>query len=500
MKANTAVGFILLSLASYLLINRNAKIKNVIGIFFAAGVIIFSLLTVSQYLFNVDFKIDELLFLDPGGGKKWPPGRFAPVTGINFIFIGTALILHTFNRRKFVKFTQGLAVIAWVISFQALVGYISGITYSFGSAFYTQIALHTTFLFISLTTANLLLWRNEGYLKHISRDNVSGIVGRKLLIAAVVVPPIVNLISIHGVKWNIYDEDFGVLIRVIGNVVCFAWMAMTTSKYLSEVDDKRAVAELAQKVRTEELQRALQARDDLLSICSHELRTPISSMKLQTQFVKYQMEKGDPSAFAQDKVLAMVEQSDRQLDRLTKLIEDMLDFSRINSGRFNLSKEEFDLHKLIINVLDSFKMQLQASHCQVILSMESEEPILVYWDSYRIEQLLSNLINNALKYGSHKPIKIHISNNPKETCIQVADQGMGIAENDHQRIFEAYERAVSVAKISGLGLGLFISKKIVEAHGGSISVESFAGIGSTFTTVIPNRVVDNIEGSSSYAI
>lgn len=499
MKANTAVGLISLAIASYLLSLKETRIGKILGIMFAVFVLLLATLTLSEYLSGKNLKIDELLFLDSSSDKRWPPGRFAPITGINFIFIGTALLLHTINSSRFVKLTQGLVMIAWIASAQALIAYICGNTYSFGSAFYTQIALHTSVLFILITTANLLVWRNEGYLKHLSGDDVAGKVGRKLLLASVLIPPLINVVQIHGFKMNLYDEDFGVLIRVVGSIVFFAWMAMLTGRYLYEIDGQKTVALEAQRIRTEELQRALQARDDLLSICSHELRTPISSMKLQTQFIKHQMAKNDKNNFSSEKMAAIIEQSDRQLDRLTKLIEDMLDFSRINSGRFSLSKEEFDLHELIVTVIDNFKIQLKANQCEMILSVHSESPLMVYWDNHRIEQLVSNLLTNALKYGSRRPIEISLSQDLTTTSIQVRDQGMGIAPTDYKRIFEPYERAVSVSKISGLGLGLFISKKIAEAHGGCIEVQSLAGIGSTFTALIPTRTSDHFDGSLNYA-
>lgn len=498
MKANTAVGLILLSIASFAFSFKNNCSKS-FGLLISFFVLSFAILTLCEYLFGIDFKIDEFLFLDPQINSRWPPGRFAPITGLNFIFISSALILHEINSKFFVKVTQGLLIIAWIASVQALIGYISGNSYSFGSAYYTQMALHTSLLFIMLTTSILLDWRNEGYLQHLSGDDVAGKVGRKLLLAAVIIPPLINIIQLHGFKMHLYDEDFGILIRVVGTIIFFAWMAMITGKYLYEVDGQRAVAIMAQKIRTEELQKALQARDELLSICSHELRTPISSMKLQTQFVKYQIEKNDPNAYSLEKVTALVEQSDRQLDRLTKLIEDMLDFSRINTGRFRLTTEEFDLHELVVNVLDTFKLQMKANQCQLELSVDSQKPILVYWDSHRIEQLISNLLTNALKYGSHKPIEMRLSQGPSSTSIIVRDHGMGISKSDYKRIFEPYERAVSVSKISGLGLGLYISKKIAEAHGGTIEVESLPGSGSTFTALIPNIATKSSEGSLTYA-
>ena len=500
MKANTALSLILLSLSGIFLLKEEFSNKKIFGIILSFVVVIFAVLTISQYLFKINLNIDEFFFWDTDGGKKWPPGRFAPITGISFIFLGTANILNAVNPIRFIKLNQGLVIITWIASLQALIGYMSGNTYTFGSAYYTQIALHTGICIIAISSVNLIKWSRDGYLRYLSGSGVAGRVGRKLLVCAIVVPPLINVVQLYLSRMDIFDADFGVLFRVVGIIIFFAWVAMTTGKYLDEVDEKRALAEELQIERTKELQRALMARDDLLSICSHELRTPISSMKLQTQFVKYQIEKGDPNALSPKKMLQIIEQSDQQLDRLTKLIENMLDFSRINSGKFVLSKEEFDLHGMLKNLLETFKAQLKANQCEINLSVESEVPVLVYWDQCRVEQLVTNLITNAMKYGGNRPIDIQVFQNTQSTGIKIRDHGMGILSVDFNRIFEPYERAISVSKISGLGLGLFISKKIVEAHGGSINVESVEGIGSTFTVLMPNKIKQNFGEHISYGI
>ena len=134
-----------------------------------------------------------------------------------------------------------------VISFQGFIGYVCGVSYSFGSAFYTQIAVHTSVLFIALTTAVLVSWSDEGFMSALAGEGVAGRVGRKLLVYAVTVPPLVNLIQLEGAKLGWFDNDFGVLLRVVGNVVLSAWMAFQTGLYLSETDAKRALAEQAQQ-------------------------------------------------------------------------------------------------------------------------------------------------------------------------------------------------------------------------------------------------------------
>jgi signal transduction histidine kinase len=796
MKANTAVGFIGLAVATLLLSKRKSQARRLAGLAIAAAVVVLALATAGEYVFKWDLRIDELLFPDPEAMKtRWPPGRFAPVTCVNFTVIGAALFLREFELRRPKLIAQSLVLIAWVISFQAFVGYVCGVNYSFGSAFYTQIAVHTAVFFIALSTAVLLGWRDEGFMAALAGQSVAGRVGRKLLVCAVVVPPLVNLIQVQGAKQGFFDDDFGVLLRVVGNVVLFAWMAFQTGLYLSESDAKRALAERAQqellvgeqearkeaemerarlhslflqaptiiniqrgpdhvfefvhpltsqavgrdvqglgvrqalpelagqgffelfdevyrtgvarritempmriklddgtfrdsswdfvyqawrdlsgqvagvltfavevthqvksrqrierlqsvtaalaqamdvrqvgdlllergvealgatagavvrrpegaetlelvaslnfpeelaarwdnmpadvespvadvlrtgeplfiedqrelfrrfplmaklevalqphgfvglpiklngqvlaaagfgfssdvlfdagtrdyamaiagqcalaleraflfareRARAVELEKALRARDDLLSICSHELRTPVTSMRLQAQLTKRNVARGNLTVLAPDRVMKMVDQSDRQLSRLMRLIEEMLDFSRLRTGHlFHLTPAVFDLKELVVELQEQFKHELESAGCQLEVAVSG--PVEGNWDRLRIEQVVVNLISNAIKYGSGKSIGLSLSLAGDDAVIQVRDQGIGVAPEDMKRIFEPYERAVNYTSISGLGLGLYISRRIVEAHGGTLQVVSELGRGSVFTAVFPRNV------------
>jgi signal transduction histidine kinase len=797
MKANTAVGFIGLAAATFLLASRQGRARRIFGLAIAGLIVALALGTACEYLFKLDLRVDELLFPDPEAMKtRWPPGRFAPVTCLNFALIGAALFLRELRFRRPHLIAQSLVLIAWVISFQGFVGYLCGVSYSFGSAFYTQIAVHTSVFFIALTTAALLSWRDEGFMAAVAGQTVAGRVGRQLLVCAVVVPPLVNLIQVEGTKLGWFDADFGVLLRVAGNVVLFSWMAFQTGLYLSESDARRALAERSQqellaseqqarkeaemertrlhslfiqaptiiniqrgpehvfefvhplttqalgrdvqglgvrealpelegqgffelfdevyrtgvarqvaempmrvrladgsyrdsnwdfvyqawrdvngelagvltfavevthqvksrqrierlqsvtaalaqamdvqqvgdlllerglealgaragavvrrpegaetlelvaslnfpeelaarwnnmpadaespvaevlrtgeplfiehqqelferfplmakltgalqphafvglpiklngqvlaaagfgftsevlfdagtrdyavaiagqcalaleraflfareRARSVELEKALRARDDLLSICSHELRTPVTSMRLQAQLAKRNVARGNLQALAPDRVMKMVDQSDRQLSRLMRLIEEMLDFSRLRSGHlFHLSRAVFDLKDLVFELQEQFKNELESAGCK--LAVEVDGPVEGSWDRLRIEQVVVNLLTNAIKYGSSKPIVLALSQSGEDAVIQVRDQGIGVAVEDMKRIFEPYERAVNYTSISGLGLGLYISRRIVEAHGGTLRVTSELGRGSVFTAVLPRNAV-----------
>jgi PAS domain S-box-containing protein len=230
---------------------------------------------------------------------------------------------------------------------------------------------------------------------------------------------------------------------------------------------------------------AIQARDEFLSIASHELKTPITSLKLQTQWHKRRLEKDDASLFEPKGVRKLIDVVDRQTERLAKLVDDMLDISRIAHGKLSLQRESVDLGLLVREVLDRLDEQLKAQGCRY--GLQADGAVVGLWDRYRLEQVVINLLTNAMKYGDRKPVEISVRSHLEHAILTVKDLGMGIAPGNLERIFQRFERAISSENISGLGLGLYITRQIVEAHGGSIRVESVLGQGSTFTVELPLR-------------
>lgn len=253
---------------------------------------------------------------------------------------------------------------------------------------------------------------------------------------------------------------------------------------LRDVTD-RETAEQKLRETNEDLERAVRARQELLNICGHELKTPLSSLRLQTQTAKRRIAKGDHSVFEPKRVEKLLESYENQIERLVRLVDDMLDITRISSGKLNLNPERIALPKLVLEVLDRFSDQLIAAGCSISTSLAPD--ISGYWDRFRVEQVLTNLLTNAIKYGSGSPISVAISKSPDgaSAMLQVSDQGMGIAPADHERIFNRFERAISANEVSGLGLGLFITREIVAAHCGRITVDSTLGKGATFTVTLP---------------
>ena len=243
------------------------------------------------------------------------------------------------------------------------------------------------------------------------------------------------------------------------------------------------VADVTDWVRMEEsLTSAVAVRDEFLSIASHELRTPLAALQLQVEGAQRALSR-QPVGGQRDKVLGKLDQAVRQIGRLTALVEGLLDVSRITTGRFQLELEAFDLVGLVAEIAERFEAEAARTRSSITLQLPAS--VIGRWDRNRVDQVLTNLLSNALKYGQGKPIFLRLVAGDERVVIAVRDEGIGIEAEDLQRIFGRFERAVSSRNYGGLGLGLYIAGQIVRAHGGAIEVTSEPGLGATFTVTLP---------------
>jgi PAS domain S-box-containing protein len=239
-----------------------------------------------------------------------------------------------------------------------------------------------------------------------------------------------------------------------------------------------------QKAAHQALHEAVQLRDEFLSVASHELRTPLTALQLHVDVMQRMIERAPFAAGGEGqrlgRKLAMVT---KQVERLETLVANLLDVSRIGDGRLVLEQEAFALDQLAAEVVERFRDEADQAGCE--LQFVAPGPVRGAWDRLRIEQVITNLIANGLKYARGKPIDITVGERDGEAFVAVRDRGIGIAREDLERIFERFERAAPARNFGGLGLGLYIVRQIVAAHGGHVTVGSTPGSGSTFTAWLP---------------
>ncbi|MCP3140280.1 ATP-binding protein [Pyxidicoccus xibeiensis] len=257
--------------------------------------------------------------------------------------------------------------------------------------------------------------------------------------------------------------------------------------------DVRLAEDLARRAATSldngrlymEAQDAIRARDTFLSVASHELNTPLTSLTLNVQALRRDLEPRAASGggAAQEALTPKVVAVQRQLSRLSSLVRELLDVSRITAGKLRLEREDLDLAAIAREMVPRFSEDAARAGCT--LRLEAPGPATGHWDRLRVEQVLQNLLSNAIKYGRGHPIDVRVGADAERAWLTVRDEGVGIAPEGQARLFQRFERLSSERHYGGLGLGLWIVKQIVDALEGRIRVESAAGQGSTFTVELP---------------
>lgn len=241
-----------------------------------------------------------------------------------------------------------------------------------------------------------------------------------------------------------------------------------------------------------EAQEAVRLRDVFFSVASHELKTPLTALLLQSQALLRDVARNStvhsperPSHPLPERVLQRATHIEKQVLRLDALVNELLDVSRITAGRLELNPSEFDLVELAQEVIARFEDEAVRAGSPIALA--APECVTGSWDRLRLDEVLTNLVSNALKYGAGQPLAVEIEADAGAVWIRVRDHGIGIASEDLARIFDKFVRVVPERSYKGFGLGLWITRQLVEAHGGTIRVTSESGGGSTFMVELPRR-------------
>jgi PAS domain S-box-containing protein len=255
------------------------------------------------------------------------------------------------------------------------------------------------------------------------------------------------------------------------------------AKVTRDLTERRAGEE--ERLRLAQSQEAVRLRDEFLSIASHELKTPLTALQLQLRGVFERVAPVD------DAVARQVEKAMRAGERLGDLIETLLDVSRIATGKLTLSVESFDLVEAVREVVERLSAAAANAECEV--KVRAEAPVEGKWDRLRVEQVVTNLLANALKYAPGAPVEISVESDGAAAILRVRDHGDGLPEGDVDRLFDRFERG-SAPSYGGLGLGLYIASQVSEAHGGTISAETPPGSGACFVVRLPLMPPSRLSG------
>ncbi len=245
-----------------------------------------------------------------------------------------------------------------------------------------------------------------------------------------------------------------------------------------DVTERKKLEERAQLWR--KAKDEVRERDEFLSIASHELRTPVTALQLQLQLLQRAAQRSleELPHLLEDKMQVL----ERQTRRIAILVNELLDVSRMRLGKLQLRYEDVDLAEIARDVVSHVRAEIGRTGSRLRLDLA---PARGRWDRVRIEQVVTNLLVNAAKFGEGKPIVLAVEADEARARIRVTDRGIGIASDAQARVFERFERAVPSEHFGGLGIGLYIVRQVVDAHGGEVRVESTPGAGATFTVDLP---------------
>jgi signal transduction histidine kinase len=484
MKANAATGLVTCGLALRASVSRRRVVRWLaVPLAILGGAI--GTLTLSEHIVGWNLGIDQLLFVEePGSPATASPGRMGPNASLSLTFIAVAILLM--HRRP--RVAQRLALTTGVLALIALVGYWYGVQELYSVARYTGIALPTAVglaaLSVGLVTANAA----AGPAAFLLSDGPGGILARRLILPAIVIPPTLGYLRVVGQQANLYDTAFGTAMLAVVLVVLFTGLVWQTAVRLDETDRARAAVErerddllLRERAARETAERANRLKDEFIATVSHELRTPLNAIVGWTQLLRTNLVSDERRSYAADVV-------SRNGKFLARLIEDLLDVSRIATGQIALDLQPVSVATIAHRAVDAFAAAAGEKGISLSARVDGTEGF-VRGDAERLQQVANNLVSNAVKFTPDGgKVEVSVASTADRVELAVGDSGRGIDTAFLPHVFERFrqEDATATREHGGLGLGLAIARELVQLHGGSISAFSAGrGQGARFVVSLP---------------
>jgi PAS domain S-box-containing protein len=248
------------------------------------------------------------------------------------------------------------------------------------------------------------------------------------------------------------------------------------------------ITDLSERKRNEAAEAAVRVRDDLLAIAGHELRTPLGALSLNMAVLEGEARSGEMRQMQNG-----LRQAEKQIQRMSRLVDRLLDISQITSGRTRLDLTEFELGELLKEVADRTLAEASRSGCELRVSADDE--VVGLWDRFRLDEAFTNLLANAIKFGAGGPVDVQLRLVNKKAVVVVQDRGIGVSPEDLDRVFGRFERSTAGKNYSGLGLGLYITREIIEQHDGAIRAENRTRGGARFIVELPLNISQASQGS-----
>jgi two-component system CheB/CheR fusion protein len=466
MKANAAACLVALGLAAALASWSRPWAQRAATALGAFGALV-GFLTLSEHLVGWDLGIDELLARDdPFAIGTVSPGRMGPFASTSFTALGLALVGR--QRRRV---AEALAIAPAFLSLLSIVGYAYGIHRLYTVARITAIALPTAIAIEALAAATLLVLPGSGLAAALARRTAGGRLARRAVAYATAIPLAIGWIATHGVRAGAVDGEYAIAFLALAVVFVLVLLSAREAVRYDRIDAERRRAD-------EALRESDRRKSEFLAVLSHELRNPLAPIRNGLVLLA----RAPPGSESAERARAVIA---RQTEHLVRLVDDLLDMTRISRGRIELQRRRLDALELARRTCDDHRAAFERKG--VALRLEGDAPAWVDADPTRLAQILGNLLQNAVKFtpaGGTTTVEVRAAEGRAE--LRVRDTGEGVA--DPQLLFEPFSQAAQGLARSqgGLGLGLAIVKGLVELHGGTVDARSEgAGRGAEFVVRLP---------------
>ena len=477
-KSNVALCLILIGSSLWLQqakrINvRNRRAAQILAII----VLIIGLLTLIEHLFNLNFGLDQILFIEPYGAlNTFSPNRIGFIAAIELIITGIAL--STLDKKvRMHSPAQYLVILGGTLSLMVILGYLYNASEFYKIYNYNATSIYEGISFILIFFAVLAARPETGFMKVLTSGEYGSVFGLRILLALAFIPIFLGWLRIVGQNLGYYSAAFGTALYTISVLLILSIFVWNSILSLNKTDKERKEANNELKKNLEELERSNKELKSFAHITSHDLQEPLRTITSYSQLIERRYKRQlDPDA---DEFLKYMV-SDAK--RMKSMIQGLLDYSHVEAKGNEF--KEVNTEKALDTALSNLQHSIEQCHAEV-----THDPLPpVFADENQIVNVFQNLIDNALKFRKKDETpKIHISakKDDNNQIFSIKDNSIGIEDQYFDKIFEVFKRLHAIGEYEGAGIGLSIVKRIIDRHGGHIWVESSPGRGSTFYFTIP---------------